>query len=104
METVKRILSLRNGRRGCGFPAGTKEPLQEIATFGFQDAFDDVWPMVETGMFENGENRVSAAFGIGDAPDDEGNAGEYDGSCAHRAGFFGNVKDGVGETPIAEGG
>ena len=68
-----------------------------------ENAGTDLATVVEVvGLEEIPEAAGGAAFDIGATENDAADAGVDDGSCAHGAGFFGDVEIAVGEAPVAE--
>ncbi len=60
--------------------------------------------MIEFAALQNFEQGdASSTLWIGHAPDDEGDAGVYDGPRAHGTGLLGDVKNAVGQAPVADG-
>lgn len=98
------------GRAGSFFApflllaASPKEGLHDLTAGFFKEAGDHVGAMIQSGVVENFEPGASAPpLRVGHSPNHDGEAGEYDRSGAHRARFFGDIEDAVGESPVAEG-
>lgn len=84
------------------FPAMGEEIVHERLTLLFQDPGSDVQGVI-CHSFSDVEARVDAAVeGIGCAVDQMRDAGIHDGTCAHWAWLYGNIKPRVRQTPFGK--
>lgn len=88
----------------CLAAAGLSEEIFEDGDAVIaENAGTDLATMIEVvGLEEIPEAAGGTAFDIWATEDDAADAGVDDGSCAHGAGFFGDVEIAVGEAPVAE--
>lgn len=84
-------------------PALLEEVFEQLGSFSFLYAGDDLCAMVESWVIDDSEERACAAtFGVVSTVDESTHAGVHDESRAHRAGLERDRERAVIESPVPD--